>query len=983
MTLFFDYNIAVDPNSVHSHVRWHPQHSLIAVSSFSEETGGSVTICNDSGEVFQGINNAQDKHSIVSSLAWHPNQRLLVSGWDSGRLKVWNNDDDFILLPSPHSSPILVLEFSHFGSRMITVDAAGLIVVWKFDGTGLPVKSFESHIKGSGTQAAFCHNHQSHYDVGHLAKMAVAGDETALDMFSSWRPKTASKPVIAHSDNTCVFVGSDAGQVIYINEDGTSKEVLATDTGVKRLLHHERKDALVMCSGDSIFSYFSVDLDGTLTEISQVKLNNVNSDCVAIWAGTGLLACTSLDFSIRFWHVDTGDSYSLSVQELTNSANVTKQIFTSIDYLPQKGLLCGATNMGNVIFWRFLNKVDSLTANCWEEIANSKIKSSVKSCCWGPTHLAVSTLNMVFILKEHKLSVFYNQKFSGLQTSASQILLKNNKTNDFTDLSTDLKIMGLAIGDEYIVVWSNKTVAVYQSSIITEINVIGTFTCEVETAFIKGQDLIVLNSANKILVYTFQGTIKANIECNGQPISIDLNNEFLVVCTITGFLYVWDLSRREPKLRCKPKDLSESISDFGEVMSAKSNINGSKVSITIAKANLLPSPELFVYVIDSDTILSHSFCESSESSDQNEPSARYIISHHWDCNESKLLVCETKQAKNLPSNSKSWSQKIKASQAHSPSKIHRNSSTHSVKLINLFVSPDHGIVTQDQVTMSESFISLLAVDSPNYIILQKPSASQKVKIENLLMKDFSGCSSCPEETRKAILNFGFYLCINDMDNAFKSIANVKSVAVWTSLARMCVKSQRLDVAKVCLGNMHDARGVLMLRNAEKEPEIEARTAALAIHLGMREEAELLYRKCGRYDLLNQLYRSSDQWEKAIKIAEEKDRIHLRNTYHNYAKYLESKNDLTGAAQMYEKAQTHRTQVPRMLLDDPLALERYILQSKDPALIKWWAQYIESTGDMNRAMKYYEDAQDYYSMVRIHCFTENFDKAANIANKSGQ
>lgn len=97
----------------------------------------------------------------------------------------------------------------------------------------------------------------------------------------------------------------------------------------------------------------------------------------------------------------------------------------------------------------------------------------------------------------------------------------------------------------------------------------------------------------------------------------------------------------------------------------------------------------------------------------------------------------------------------------------------------------------------------------------------------------------------------------------------------------------------------------------------------------QEEAELLYRKCGRYDLLNQLYRSSDQWEKAIKIAEEKDRIHLRNTYHNYAKYLESKNDLTGAAQMYEKAQTHRTQVPRMLLDDPLALERYILQSKDP------------------------------------------------------
>lgn len=59
-----------------------------------------------------------------------------------------------------------------------------------------------------------------------------------------------------------------------------------------------------------------------------------------------------------------------------------------------------------------------------------------------------------------------------------------------------------------------------------------------------------------------------------------------------------------------------------------------------------------------------------------------------------------------------------------------------------------------------------------------------------------------------------------------------SEAVWENMARMCVKTQRLDVAKVCLGNMGHARGARALREAEREPEPEARVAMLAIQLGM-------------------------------------------------------------------------------------------------------------------------------------------------------
>ena len=52
------------------------------------------------------------------------------------------------------------------------------------------------------------------------------------------------------------------------------------------------------------------------------------------------------------------------------------------------------------------------------------------------------------------------------------------------------------------------------------------------------------------------------------------------------------------------------------------------------------------------------------------------------------------------------------------------------------------------------------------------------------------------------------------------------------MARMCVKTKRLDVASVCLGNMKSARAARALRKAMKEPEHDARVAILAVQLDM-------------------------------------------------------------------------------------------------------------------------------------------------------
>lgn len=164
------------------------------------------------------------------------------------------------------------------------------------------------------------------------------------------------------------------------------------------------------------------------------------------------------------------------------------------------------------------------------------------------------------------------------------------------------------------------------------------------------------------------------------------------------------------------------------------------------------------------------------------------------------------------------------------------------------------------------------------------------------------------------------------------------------LAQMCVKTKRLDVAEICLGNMGHARGARAVRDAVaqhtsadgvlREPDVCA--AMVAIQLDMLDDAKQLYASCGRHDLLNNLYQASGQWEQALKLAEEKDRIHLKATHYTYAKQLEASGNTAEAMRHFEKSGTHRAEVPRMLFDaqQMAQLQAYIDSSQDKELLKY-------------------------------------------------
>jgi len=210
--------------------------------------------------------------------------------------------------------------------------------------------------------------------------------------------------------------------------------------------------------------------------------------------------------------------------------------------------------------------------------------------------------------------------------------------------------------------------------------------------------------------------------------------------------------------------------------------------------------------------------------------------------------------------------------------------------------------------------------------------------------------------------------------------------------------------------MGHARGARAIREAiglRSDPEVCA--GILAVQLGQLGQAAEMYESSGRHDLLNELRQAKGEWGAAIALAEEKacaarcptlldvsravvtrapaaasqDRIHLRSTHYSYARALEAEGKLEEAIEHYEKAGAHRTEVPRMLFDaeQTSKLQEYVDRKDDAALSKWWAQYCESNGAFDKALDYYQHAKDHLATVRILCFHNKLEAAAEVVAQS--
>ncbi|CAL1531559.1 unnamed protein product [Lymnaea stagnalis] len=1035
MAVHFDHCLDTEGAGININIGWLKSSPLLAVLSYSEDHGGSVRLFNEEGDKLPHKPISHQGHP--TSYAWHPLRKILAVGWETGEIILWNEQDkELIEAPHLHRSEISVFQWSSNGTRLISADTSGVLIGWKSDSKGhLGQDPFQHHVQEPITQIILkpAPPPDPAMDINSLARAAVSGDESALDMFN-WKRggknKMAANP-FGPQESLSFFVGGASGNlcgVYFLSDQGRCTQCFSIDTPIKKLLFYEDKNVLVTISQNLMLTQHAVFGEADTKEILKVKLSGKSENPSFIWAGKGLLATATGELVIRqvadiMWDLEQDDNYILTLEG--NSGYDSNETIMCLAYNKDTGMLAGGTNLGNVALWKYSppsggRKVDG--DEKWKLQPPATVEGPIRQIEWSNIKglMAVNTIANVYILSEQVMNFSYKDQTAVVQYGPGALSIEMFSSAVHHDIKTEIQVKGICTTKDTLAVWNGKRVIIYEySSDKSAVKAAGTFATDATVITLYEQNVYTIEQ-NKVQVRTFQGTVKQLItfaEPEGHPVSLDVCGSFLVVATDVGILRVYDLSRREAKAHSSPKNLQDVIPGFGSTINAKVNCVGNRVSVQVLLADGKPDHKLYFWDVELDTVQYFNFetgrgeqddylipagvQEADNYDDTNDAergktqaakdiAGRYPVSQYWDASEPKLFVCEAWILSDTINHN--------ASKKPSLTKIVEEGPV-EIMIISLFCTSENGILIQDSFSMPQQFVRLMGVEVPYYCFTQKgdtsPSELQTEggvvnpetgavtypkRVARKIMRDYVGLENSDKGTRDAMMNFSFFLTVGNMDEAFKAIKLIKSESVWENMAKMCVKSRRLDVASVCLGNMGHARGAKALREAlVSEPELDAKVAVLAIQLGLYEDAERLLRNCKRYDLLNEFYQNRGEWQKALETAEMYDRIHLRTTFYNYARHLEEQGEFQSAIPNYEKSETHKFEVPRMLADDPDQLEVYISKSQDKTLNRWWAQYMESTGDMETAIQYYEKAEDNFSLVRVYCFCSEMDKAAEICD----
>jgi intraflagellar transport protein 140 len=305
----------------------------------------------------------------------------------------------------------------------------GVLTGWRCDQNGQFLTMFNHNLKDPLLHVTFRKTVQNATttELSNLARMAVAGDESALDTLTSWRPRTAARN-LSHAgvkDNHCFYVGTQSGILYYINQTGTCTEVLRNDSApVVQVLWHPKRETIITLMEDMTVGHYLVESTGNLTELDRVKLSAraTGQSGAMSWAGNALAIITG-DLSVRIWDIDTSDSYVLSMELPTTtdsqkpnslmSARRAAELFTCLAFCTDNQTLCSGTNQGNLFIWRKTNFVapssDTLTANpedMWQLTNICTVRGAIKpdGVRWGVTEtmkpcILINCISNVFILK--------------------------------------------------------------------------------------------------------------------------------------------------------------------------------------------------------------------------------------------------------------------------------------------------------------------------------------------------------------------------------------------------------------------------------------------------------------------------------------------------------------------------------------------------------------------------------------------------------
>eukprot|EP01038_Epipyxis_sp_PR26KG_P011964 gene11964-16014_t len=972
-----------------------------------------ILFTNNEGEVMSKSTISHDYEATV--LDWHPIDKVLAIGWGDGMISCWTVDGK--IRPSSsfsnnnqHSKAITVLKWNPLGKRLVSGDKNGSVVVWAVDSRGglNPIRQYKK--KGEITAIIFC-----------LMPIKLEAIRSKNEIKTSYSPS--------------FFFGTNKGALVYADDLGHCADVQTLPSCIDTMLFFEEKSRLIIITRTFLLRQYHVSEDGRVSDVQDIKIS-VPGDIAdrgiksVVWAGPGLLAIATEEKFVRMLDIAADESYNISLMSALGGDGVEKNDKVAcVSFSPIDRHLAVGTIQGVVIIWKYAGLSRDFTGNKpiaatssseWELIFRTHLNYPVLQLTWygGRGLLGAVTEDSTIVLNESIMNSYMNGDLAVIQISNTEVSVNLGGPQDTVIINTGVQIKGLSVGKSCFVVWSGKVSKVYRVDLqlqkyeeLESMKNNGVAMAIADSSTISDEAWFVAEGSS-IKINNFGGTQKGLIsfsEVEGFPELLDINGRYLAVITNKGFIKIVDINKPTAPKQCGTAgqfySYKTSFSSSGsnlKVRNIRINCAGTRVAILtdLVEGSLQichPDPRLHIYDRNKGSILVFDFTELR----------RCPISVFWDDKDDRFISCEALRNRTL-ANSPPVVKSTPSTDETSGKLINNNTAANNtenetesdIEIYLFFATSEHGILMQDSFPRKFPCGDMIGLQVPrlyfrnslqlgkndeenNESVVAMNATSKQVKIYSKVMRDFVGMDDITEEVKVALLDFSYNLTLGKLDEAYRAVKAIDSPSIWENMAQMCVKTKRLDVAEVCLGNMGHARGAAALRESRKDGSVDVSVGILAIQLGLLDDAARLFREANRYDLLNKLYQSAGLWDKAINIANSKDRIHVKTTHYQYAKHLESLGRTEDAIQHFEMSETGRTEVPRMLfsLGRVDELGEYVLQSDDPALLKWWAAYLESIERYDKARKYYSKAGDNLSLVRICCFKGDFNKAADIIAES--
>uniref|UniRef100_H2Z464 Uncharacterized protein n=1 Tax=Ciona savignyi TaxID=51511 RepID=H2Z464_CIOSA len=532
MALYFDCSLESPPGSVVKCVAWHEKHAALAVCVKTPLLHRSVS---------------------PTAASWHPTRKLLAKGV----FAVWKADARGRVQHNP----------------LCRHDLGPAIV----DCVAKP-----------GPDAA---NSQHTKHLEHLARAAVSGDESALDMFADLS-KSRIRLNTSWKEGLFFYVGTANGSVIYIDEKGSKKECLKLDSPVQQLLHGREKEFLIAISSDLQVVKFRVTTDGQTEEIESVKFSGQEGKAQITWAGKDLLSVATSDQSLRMWDLKNGDNFALL---LDSALGFEKgECINTVSFMSNKGIIAAGTSSNKIAMWTSINvEKEAEPEDKWKLQAAISIDIPCTVVKWCPTHpvLAIGGEEGGMILTEQKMKWCLSTTMVAVQSGPRSVA-------------------------EHIAVWNGKQVSMYEVSSAVG-NYMGSFDCESSINALHDQSLFSIEQPKDPKDHP-KGTVKQLIPMQENEGSVEImavNGNFVVFGTSTGCIKIYDLTRREAKAHSNTKHVKDLIKDFGSFNQMSCNCNGNKVAFICNRDNGIPDSRVFVYDCEVDKLESFDLATGTNETD--------------------------------------------------------------------------------------------------------------------------------------------------------------------------------------------------------------------------------------------------------------------------------------------------------------------------------------------------------------------------------